>query len=549
LFRCGIWSSRRDFTDLTIRLGKAGHEEEVRAHKIILASASSPLLREELKTKSILHLPDVSKEDFLLFLDFLYSGKAKVPKEKEEALIAIGNRLNIIPLLDAINNRRKNRDPIRSRFCDREKLDAINHFRRMKVSDEQRSTISINDLPNELLVKIFSNISTFGLLLNVALVSKRFYELTKNPEVHRVVTLKLTGHQLWKQSAENFLKTAIQLKELHIKRNGTWDSEDYSPLSTSLPEICVMDDVILATLQHPHLKVIDICLTAGAVSVNCISKLRRAEWWTKLTKITLKIETNKKDTTLKLDEEEVTTALQTLGKAGNLKCLNADIPERIYSEIALFSKNLEIMKRIPAIKHEAWKKIVQEKKDKLRELEICSDFSPQDLKLILKFENLTAMAIHSRTFNSFEILPQLKHLQSLELRLCRNPIVEIGRPAFKDSLPPRCLRRLQSLQLVSTTTENIPPGVFEAFAKACPNLRNLKVEDQCKKPRFTMSANYQFETILCHFIDSCSILERLILATRFKFEVRNWLLCRISSKLPLIRLVHLGYFTAPYSHI
>ena len=547
MWRSGLWSSREEFTDLTIRFRKDGQEEEEeeeRAHKIILAS-SSPFLREELKTKSILHFPDVSKEDFLLILEFLYTGKAKVPKEKEESLMAIGNQLKIEPLLNAIN---KNRI-IRSRFGARENLKfrnyVINLFRGLRTV--KKSTTCIYDLPTELLVMIFSKISTVGLLLNVALVSKKFYELTKNPGVHRVVTFKHTNHQLWKQCAEKFLKMAIQLDELHIKRMGTWLLEEFSPPPFSLPEPCVMDDVILATLKHPHVKVIDICPKAGAVSLNCISKLRQAKWWTKLTKISLKIMTDGKYNNLKLDEGKVTTALQELGKAGNLTCLNADIPEQFYSEIALLSKNLEIMKRMPAIKHEAWKKMVEEKQEKLRELEIRSDFSPQDLKLIPKFENLTALGIHSKTFNSFEILPQLKHLQALELHLSRNPIMEMGRTAFVDSLPPRCLQGLQCVKFVMSATEIIPNGIFDTFGKACPNLRNLKVvKDDGRRTSFTMSEQDNFERILRLFIESCYKLERLILETSFEFKVSRHVLSQISQRLPRIRLIHLGNSSAPY---
>ena len=53
----------------------------------------------------------------------------------------------------------------------------------------EHEKIRLESLPNELLVKIFSYLPTKDLLQNVALVSKRFYDLSKDSGAHVVVQL------------------------------------------------------------------------------------------------------------------------------------------------------------------------------------------------------------------------------------------------------------------------------------------------------------------------------------------------------------------------
>jgi len=55
----------------------------------------------EAKTIKLFH-KKVCKEDFLLILEFLYTGKVQVSIEKQETLLIIGNQLKIMPLLDEI---------------------------------------------------------------------------------------------------------------------------------------------------------------------------------------------------------------------------------------------------------------------------------------------------------------------------------------------------------------------------------------------------------------------------------------------------------------
>jgi hypothetical protein len=58
-----------------------------------------------------------------------------------------------------------------------------------KDPENEKYLANIPPIPNEILLKIFSYVSTCDLLLNVAKVSKRFHQLTYHPSVHIVVTL------------------------------------------------------------------------------------------------------------------------------------------------------------------------------------------------------------------------------------------------------------------------------------------------------------------------------------------------------------------------
>ena len=56
--------------------------------------------------------------------------------------------------------------------------------------NEVTSSKNLLDLPIEIILKIFSNVSTQDLLLNVASASKMLNDVTQNPSVHRTVTFR-----------------------------------------------------------------------------------------------------------------------------------------------------------------------------------------------------------------------------------------------------------------------------------------------------------------------------------------------------------------------
>ena len=241
---------------------------------------------------------------------------------------------------------------------------------------------------------------------------------------------------------------------------------------------------------------------------------------------------------------ELTSALLTLGQDGNLKFLNVDLPERFYTKIAICSKKLESIKRMPAITPVAFYKIVQEKKKKLKELEICSDFFPHAIRLIPQLKNLTFLGIHSKTFNAFEILPQLKHLKSLDIFLSLPALKELGPRRFKQSLPVKCLQNLESVKFhlakIETDSQNIHKIVLKIFAEACPNLRNLRISYAEKRRNNLRDFEDWVSLLLPPFTGACPRLETMIMDVGYTSKDPLQFLRLIHKQLPSIRLIHLS---------
>lgn len=51
----------------------------------------------------------------------------------------------------------------------------------LQVGQDTQEVKTLKSLPNEILLKIFTNLSTFDLLVNVARVSQRFHDLAMSP--------------------------------------------------------------------------------------------------------------------------------------------------------------------------------------------------------------------------------------------------------------------------------------------------------------------------------------------------------------------------------
>lgn len=82
-----------------------------------------------------------------------------------------------------------------------------------KVQRITPKVATITTLPVEILLTIFSYIPTYDLLQNVARVSKYFYALTRDPDVHRSVTF--TNHVNTDKAIE-FLKDKTKVATYFI---------------------------------------------------------------------------------------------------------------------------------------------------------------------------------------------------------------------------------------------------------------------------------------------------------------------------------------------
>lgn len=119
----------------------------------------------------------------------------------------------------------------------------------------------LNDMPTEILIKIFGHITTGQLLTNVALVCKRFYNITKSEHTHSRVSLNysyvMTNSNTFNIAKPmiQFLKWASQMKQLQIEKSN-WHVQsmvNYSPDDVRFMYDSCCDRVIEAVTDHEHL--------------------------------------------------------------------------------------------------------------------------------------------------------------------------------------------------------------------------------------------------------------------------------------------------------
>ena len=74
------------------------------------------------------------------------------------------------------------------------------------------------NVPDEILLKIFSKLTQKQLFLNVAFVNKQFHRVSKDPTLLKVLTLENIDNHVYK-SVENLLRNATKIGELIIKES------------------------------------------------------------------------------------------------------------------------------------------------------------------------------------------------------------------------------------------------------------------------------------------------------------------------------------------
>lgn len=85
-----------------------------------------------------------------------------------------------------------------------------------QLINEIYSRINICELPEGILDKIFSHLSTYDLLVNVAVVCRQFYSITKKSGVHKNVSFVLNKF-VFQGPVARFLKKATSLRKLEIR--------------------------------------------------------------------------------------------------------------------------------------------------------------------------------------------------------------------------------------------------------------------------------------------------------------------------------------------
>ena len=182
----------------------------------------------------------------------------------------------------------------------------------------------LSDLPNEILMKILALVPTGDLLQNVARVSKRFHDITRQPALHVDVHL---NHRCDQNGAVSFLKECYYLRSLTINEAKplVWkDAAGSFYWDRDIPA-AKFDSIILALLELENVESISSNIQRGRLQVKpaTIIQLATANWWRHISKLQISIMYPKEglyqDRNAEFDE-----AFSALENSNNLKHLAID---------------------------------------------------------------------------------------------------------------------------------------------------------------------------------------------------------------------------------
>ena len=453
-----------------------------------LLKVECQILNIEGKNTDVAQIPDLTSQELQIVLDLIYTGEAKVDIEEEERFLDIVKQLEI----DSFP-------------CQRKKA---------KLSC-QSQPISINDLPPEILLKILSNVSTHDLLQNVALVSQQFYELTKCPEVHLVVSVSERANA--DRTAMMFLKKARLMTSLTMTHSSSQvvnsfedDDDDVEFTDVSL--------VLLVIRQHENLRSI-LCWDTKhecKMSLRAFLLISKCVWWKKLHKFEVGIDDSNfkemwgnNETKRQFDD-----AVKNLGSDGNLSELALSIvnyPIFVPSIHRLVSnpkynelKSLQIYMEYDD--DTAFVEVLKTRKDSLERLTICDKILSTESYLALSQCKKLKYFRNQVSFEDFHVLSKLQNLTTLELDYLSKDF------QYNDCLPPNSMPNLTKIKIISKGVQfdNIEEEdediayrnrriIFLALAKACPNLKSYLIESDYER----LSSEF-FQEVL----EDCTKLEQ-----------------------------------------
>jgi len=467
--RTWFWDLRQEFTDATIRCGN--DVTVIRVHVIILAS-SSPYFRNLLDYSKCLEFPDIPLKQMQVILKFMYKGEAKIDAQDYPDFLRIAKQFQL-------------------------KIETDSELLPVEVdSDEPPSKrkkltcdTQIWSLPIEILTKIFSMLSTYDLLANVARVSKRFHDLTTNPGVHIRVSL-IVHHN--NTNALKFLKSATLMKELFIEMprpkhcfvEDTLEFEDEKRFDVS-----ESFDVFLESLtEHENIRsfTIDGLLTPTSVTGTLLSK---SKWWPKLTELSMFICTldpdfdDEDDVILNETFDRFSDAVKMLESSRSLRHFDISSTSKYRCEyimpLALRCNKLKSFIFSSYIEDEDLNSIFECNKDTLEELKLDQSLNKLNGSRLLECLNLKTLIL-DRVFDLFQCFPHLKNLKTLEISVLESLHIN----DLKQNLLPNSLLQMENLQLTSKhDSPTMPPNfddhaLLTTFAKACPNLKSVKFSSQ-----------------------------------------------------------------------
>ena len=443
-FRNTLWTMRNEFNDATLICN--GRKSKFGCHKIVLASVSG-IFRDMLRKSNEIDLGEVSNEDCHRFLKFIYLGKIKMRKLDQDRMTELGKRFAVKGLQRArtasSSSSSSSSSESNSSDCD---VDANK---------------SIFDLPAELLINILVRLPTHDLLVNVAAVSKYFYQLAKDPMVHVKVFLPAN---IDLGPAVNFLRKASQIQQLKIF---TYDDTELQlrpkPFSGEAVQQVFCDELLIAVSSHPNLRVVDVNgLRASATAFNPLSMTK---FFTNLENLSLHIEMTS-GTIDKLHLELTFAIMASIGKLKRIKLRGVSSMDANHlTSLAISCKQLKCFTSDCPLSNSQQVSIYKARRDTLKHFDVDSiswdDEIFESLSQCQKIDKLTEYI-----YPFFAGINKLKNLRAIHIEFDPNQSLEVLRETFTDNALPR----IESIGITTVCNER---KIYPLIARACPNVKVL----------------------------------------------------------------------------
>ena len=181
--RSSLWECRDQdhFTDISLVCNRGQNQQIIRGHKIIFAASSTYLSK--MMSQQALDLPDVDFRVLQDLVKFIYTGQAPISEPEFENFVELGGKLSV----KGIPNFKINTDPSdlaeneaalpeenprdRKRRTDGVEQSGSTSFEPdvnplgASTNDSEESNFGLSNLPNEVLLRIFSYVPTFDLVI------------------------------------------------------------------------------------------------------------------------------------------------------------------------------------------------------------------------------------------------------------------------------------------------------------------------------------------------------------------------------------------------
>ena len=338
---------------------------------------------------------------------------------------------------------------------------------------------TINTLPMELLLDILSYLPTYDVLRNVALVSKKFYESSQSPFVHKIVTLKEVEYE-----SRDFLSKMTLTRELHIQQMYARYHDD-EPIG----------DLLYIISNYSHLKAFMIYERVWLPG-EIFKSFREAKWWRTLTKFNV-ISDNHAFGGCERYHKDLGKSLSELGSEVQMTHFCVGIREEDDEEDPVCVTETLQHPRLKQLKNltlhfyyspEVLRGILLPMKNTLEELRMIfySEYSEHSFEYDFLPELSKLRVLEARIcFSGLHVLPKLKHLTHLTIV----PVQLYQKKKAKTvELTLDCMPTLTHLIISAPKSEHsdewdendgkkskLAMEIFQKLLPACPNLEDLNI--------------------------------------------------------------------------